>query len=146
MWHSRPGVGAPEYAVTVDSAEHVTTGISAADRARTIRMVADPASKPDDFHRPGHVVPLRARGAGLQDAVGRAEAACDLSRLAGLHPASALARIVSVADSTRMAAGEDELREFSSQHGLALVSVCALAALRLAVGWPGIRGQATGSP
>jgi 3,4-dihydroxy 2-butanone 4-phosphate synthase/GTP cyclohydrolase II len=146
MWHGRPRVGAPAYAVTVDSAEHVSTGISAADRARTIQIVADPTTRPEDFHRPGHVVPLRARGAGLHDAVGRAEVACDLSRLAGLRPASALARIVSVTDPTRMAAGEDELREFSSQHGLALVSVCALAAHRLAMGWLGVRGQAQGLP
>ena len=142
MWHSRPGAGAPAYAVTVDSAEHVSTGISAADRARTIRMVADPATQPEDFHRPGHVVPLRAQGGGLQDSLGRAEAACELSRLAGLRPASALARIVSLADPTRMAAGEDELRDFGNQHGLAVVSVCELAAHRFAVGRLGVRGQA----
>ena len=144
MWPGRPGDGVPEYAVTVDSAENVTTGISAADRARTIRMVADPASKPEDFHRPGHVVPVRARGAVLVDAVGRAEAACDLSRLAGLRPVSGLARIVSVADPTRMARGA-ELCEFANQHGLAVVSVCALAAHRLDVGRLDVRGQPAGS-
>src|SRR5690606_18759723 len=82
------------YTVTVDAAEGVTTGISAADRARTIRLLADPATRPEDLVRPGHIFPLRYREGGVLVRRGHTEAAVDLARLAGLPPASALAEIV----------------------------------------------------
>ncbi len=74
------------YTVTVDAAHGVTTGISAADRARTLQVLADPAAGPDDVIRPGHVLPLRAVPGGVLHRAGHTEAAVDLCRLAGLDP------------------------------------------------------------
>ena len=82
------------YTVTVDAASGVTTGISAADRAHTIRTLADPATGPDDLVRPGHVVPLRAREGGVLTRPGHTEAAVDLCRLAGLAPVGAIGELV----------------------------------------------------
>jgi 3,4-dihydroxy 2-butanone 4-phosphate synthase/GTP cyclohydrolase II len=82
------------YTVTVDAAAGVTTGISAADRATTVRLLADPAASADDFIRPGHVVPLRAKGGGVLNRPGHTEAAVDLCRVAGLAPAAAIAELV----------------------------------------------------
>ena len=82
------------YTVTVDAAEGVTTGISAADRARTIRLLADPSATADSFVRPGHVVPLRARAGGVLERPGHTEAAVDLCRLAGLAPVAAIGELV----------------------------------------------------
>jgi 3,4-dihydroxy 2-butanone 4-phosphate synthase / GTP cyclohydrolase II len=82
------------YTVTVDAAEGVTTGISAADRARTIRLLADPLSTPDSFVRPGHVIPLRAKAGGVLERPGHTEAAVDLCRLAGLAPVGAIGELV----------------------------------------------------
>jgi 3,4-dihydroxy 2-butanone 4-phosphate synthase/GTP cyclohydrolase II len=110
------------FAVTVDAVQGTTTGISAADRARTIRTLADPASGTKDFTRPGHVVPLRARPAGMQERVGLAEAAIELAQLAGLQLAAGLAEIVSADDPIEMAGG-DELRAFAERHGLSLLTI-----------------------
>ena len=82
------------YTVTVDAAEGVTTGISAADRAQTIRLLADPLSTPESFVRPGHVIPLRAKAGGVLERPGHTEAAVDLCRLAGLAPAGAIGELV----------------------------------------------------
>ena len=82
------------YTVTVDAASGVTTGISAADRAHTIRTLAAPATGPDDLVRPGHVVPLRAREGGVLSRPGHTEAAVDLCRLAGLAPVGAIGELV----------------------------------------------------
>ena len=82
------------YTVTVDAASGVTTGISAADRAHTIRTLAAPATGPDDLVRPGHVVPLRARAGGVLSRPGHTEAAVDLCRLAGLAPVGAIGELV----------------------------------------------------
>jgi len=82
------------YTVTVDAAHGVTTGISAADRSRTIRLLADPASTPETFVRPGHVIPLRARDGGVLARPGHTEAAVDLCRLAGLSPVGAIGELV----------------------------------------------------
>lgn len=82
------------YTVTVDAAAGVTTGISAHDRARTLRVLADPRSQRDDLHRPGHVVPLRARPGGVRERAGHTEAAIELVTLAGLRPAAAICEIV----------------------------------------------------
>ena len=82
------------YTVSIDAAEGVTTGISAADRAHTIRLLADPSSTPDSFVRPGHVIPLRARAGGVLERPGHTEAAVDLCRLAGLAPVGAIGELV----------------------------------------------------
>ncbi|MBV7295401.1 bifunctional 3,4-dihydroxy-2-butanone-4-phosphate synthase/GTP cyclohydrolase II [Corynebacterium sp. TAE3-ERU12] len=109
------------YTVTVD-ANTGSTGISAADRARTIRLLADASSSSADFTRPGHVVPLRARDGGVLARAGHTEAAVDLARLAGLRPAGVLCEVVSEQDPTGMARAP-ELREFCDRHDLALISI-----------------------
>ena len=93
------------FTVTVDAREGVTTGISAYDRAHTIRMLADPKADRDDFVRPGHVLPLRAREGGVLRRPGHTEAAVDLARLAGLSPAGVLCEIVSQKVDGEMARG-----------------------------------------
>ncbi|MFC3998673.1 bifunctional 3,4-dihydroxy-2-butanone-4-phosphate synthase/GTP cyclohydrolase II [Nocardiopsis sediminis] len=108
------------YTVTTDARTGVTTGISAADRARTIRLLADTGSVPGDFVRPGHILPLRARPGGVLARRGHTEAAIDLARLAGLRPAGVLAEVVN--DDGTMAR-LPRLREFADEHGLCLVSV-----------------------
>ena len=82
------------YTVSIDAAQGVTTGISAADRARTIGLLADPSSTTDSFVRPGHVIPLRAKAGGVLERPGHTEAAVDLCRLAGLTPAGAIGELV----------------------------------------------------
>ena len=117
------------YAVAVDAREGVSTGISATDRARTMRLLADPASVPSDFTRPGHIVPLRAKPGGVLRRPGHTEAAIDLAVMAGLAPAGVLCEIVSQKDEGDMAR-LDELRAFSEEHGLTLVSIADLVAFR----------------
>ena len=82
------------YTISVDAAEGVSTGISAADRAHTLRLLADSAASPDDFVRPGHILPLRARPGGVLTRRGHTEAAVDLCRLAGLAPVGVIAELV----------------------------------------------------
>lgn len=110
------------YTVTVDAAEGVDTGISATDRARTVRLLADPTSTAATFNRPGHVVPLRAKRGGVLVRQGHTEAAVDLARAANLAPAGALCEIVSEEDPTTMAR-LPELRRFADAHDLALISI-----------------------
>ncbi|MBQ1083621.1 bifunctional 3,4-dihydroxy-2-butanone-4-phosphate synthase/GTP cyclohydrolase II [Nocardiopsis sp. B62] len=119
------------YTVTVDAREGVSTGISAADRARTIRLLASDESGPVDFVRPGHILPLRARPGGVLARRGHTEASVDFARLAGLRPAGVLAEVVN--DDGTMAR-LPRLREFADEHGLKLVSVEQLAAHRAALG------------
>ncbi|MDQ4091850.1 MAG: 3,4-dihydroxy-2-butanone-4-phosphate synthase, partial [Actinomycetota bacterium] len=90
MYHTNQDKRGTAYTVTVDAREGVTSGISAADRARTIGLLADPDAKSVDFVRPGHVVPLRAKEGGVLRRPGHTEAAVDLARLAGLPPAGVL--------------------------------------------------------
>lgn len=118
------------YTVTVDASTGVSTGISAHDRARTIRLLADASSSAADFRRPGHVLPLRARPGGVLERPGHTEAGVDLMRLAGLRPAAALCEIVSVADPTDMAR-LPELVEFAREHDLRIISIKDLAEYRL---------------
>jgi 3,4-dihydroxy 2-butanone 4-phosphate synthase/GTP cyclohydrolase II len=113
----------------VDAADGIGTGISAADRARTIRLLADPTAVARDFNRPGHVVPLRAKEGGVLRRPGHTEAAVDLAGMAGLHPAGVLCEIVSQKDDGDMAR-RDELEVFAEEHGLALVSIADLIAYR----------------
>ncbi|OII60091.1 bifunctional 3,4-dihydroxy-2-butanone 4-phosphate synthase/GTP cyclohydrolase II [Streptomyces sp. CC53] len=123
------------FTVSVDAgpAHGVTTGISAADRATTLRLLADGTARASDFVRPGHIFPLRARSGGVLVRPGHTEAAVDLARLAGLRPAGAIVEI----------AGEDgvmlrlpELVPFARKHGLTIVSIEALIAHRRATEAP----------
>jgi 3,4-dihydroxy 2-butanone 4-phosphate synthase / GTP cyclohydrolase II len=129
MYHTNQDRRGTAYAVTVDAREGISTGISASDRAHTIRLLADPSSKSTDFARPGHVVPLRAKDGGVLRRPGHTEAAVDLAVLAGLHPAGALCEIVSEKDPAGMARA-DELRVFADEHDLALISIADLIAYR----------------
>ncbi|RJL31337.1 bifunctional 3,4-dihydroxy-2-butanone-4-phosphate synthase/GTP cyclohydrolase II [Bailinhaonella thermotolerans] len=108
------------YTVSVDARDGVSTGISAADRARTIRTLADSATEPYELVRPGHVFPLRYHEGGVLRRPGHTEASVDLARLAGLTPAGALAEVVN--DDGTMAR-LPRLREFADEHDLALVSI-----------------------
>lgn len=116
------------YTVTVDAATG-TTGISATSRAETLRRLASAETTVNDFTRPGHVVPLRARPGGVLARDGHTEASVDLARMAGLRPAGALCEIVSEQDPTDMARF-DELREFADTHGLVMISIDQLIAYR----------------
>ncbi len=115
------------FTVTVDAKDGISTGISAKERAHTIRLLADPATTSDDLTRPGHVFPLRAREGGVLVRPGHTEAATDLTTLAGLPPAGALCEVVS--DDGSMAR-LPELRVFARQHRLALISIADLIAYR----------------
>ena len=115
------------YTVSVDAREGITTGISAADRAHTIRLLADPRSGPADLVRPGHVLPLRAAPGGVLKRAGHTEAAVDLARLAGLMPAGALAEVVN--DDGTMAR-LPQLQRFAAEHDLLLITIADLIAYR----------------
>jgi 3,4-dihydroxy 2-butanone 4-phosphate synthase / GTP cyclohydrolase II len=117
------------YTVTVDAREGVTTGISAADRATTIRTLASAGSDSADLARPGHIVPLRAKDGGVLRRPGHTEAAVDLAVLAGLRPSGTLCEVVSEKDPTGMARG-DELRVFADEHELVMISIADLIAYR----------------
>ncbi len=129
MYHTNQDKRATAYTVTVDAREGVSTGISASDRARTMRMLADPVSRPVDFTRPGHVVPLRAKEGGVLRRPGHTEAAVDLASMAGLRPAGVLCEIVSQKLDGEMAR-YDELEVFAAEHGLTLVTIADLVGYR----------------
>jgi 3,4-dihydroxy 2-butanone 4-phosphate synthase/GTP cyclohydrolase II len=111
------------YAVSVDARDGITTGISAADRSRTIRVLADSATEANEITRPGHVFPLRAAEGGVLRRPGHTEAAVDLARLAGLSAAGAICEVVHD-DGSMMRA--PALREFADEHGLAMISIADL--------------------
>ncbi|HZI98894.1 MAG TPA: bifunctional 3,4-dihydroxy-2-butanone-4-phosphate synthase/GTP cyclohydrolase II [Actinomycetales bacterium] len=111
------------FTVSVDAGSGVTTGISAADRARTLQLLARDDVTEDDLARPGHVFPLRARAGGVLERPGHTEAAVDLVGLAGLPPVGVIAELVSDDGSMRRAAS---CREFCDEHGLALISIADL--------------------
>ena len=117
------------YTVTVDAKLGVSTGISAVDRARTIKLLADLDATPSDFVRPGHVVPLRAKEGGVLRRPGHTEAAVDLARMAGLNPVGALCEIVSQKDDGDMARYE-ELVLFGEEHDLVVITIADLIAYR----------------
>ncbi|WP_157174054.1 3,4-dihydroxy-2-butanone-4-phosphate synthase [Rhodococcus sp. JVH1] len=110
------------YCVTVDAADGVGTGISATDRATTIRLLANPSATRHSFCRPGHVVPLRARPGGVLERPGHTEAAVRLAEMADLVPCGVLCEIVSTHRPTEMA-NFAELCEFADQHNLTMISV-----------------------
>jgi 3,4-dihydroxy 2-butanone 4-phosphate synthase / GTP cyclohydrolase II len=115
------------FTVSVDARRGVTTGISAADRARTIRTLIDPATLPEDVLRPGHIFPLRYREGGVLRRAGHTEAAVDLARLAGLYPAGVLCETVN--DDGTMARLPD-LARFAKEHDLRLISIADLIEYR----------------
>ncbi|MFM7210567.1 MAG: bifunctional 3,4-dihydroxy-2-butanone-4-phosphate synthase/GTP cyclohydrolase II, partial [Actinomycetota bacterium] len=117
------------YAVSVDARDVESTGISAADRALTIRTLADPATHPQDLTRPGHVMPLRAVSGGVLRRAGHTEASVDLARMAGLVAAGALCELVND-DGSMMRA--PQCREFADAHGLVMISIRDLIAYRRA--------------
>lgn len=118
------------YTITIDAAPHhgVTTGISAADQATTIRVAVDPRSTPADLRRPGHVHPLRARTGGVLQRTGHTEAAVDLARAAGLTPAGVICEILNDDGTT---AKRPQLEVFAREHGLTFITVAQLVAWRL---------------
>ena len=120
-------LGTP-FTVTVDLLEGCTTGVSAHDRAATIRALADPASKASDFGRPGHINPLYAQDKGVLRRAGHTEAAIDLARLSGLQPAAALIEILNP-DGTM--ARMPQLEEVARQFGLKIITIRDLIAYRL---------------
>ena len=122
-------LGTP-FTVTVDNLEDgCTTGVSMHDRASTIRALADPATRPDQLGRPGHINPLRARNGGVLVRAGHTEAAVDLARLAGLRPAGALIEIIN--DDGTMAR-MPQLQEVAKRFGLKIVTIKDLIAYRIA--------------
>ena len=120
-------LGTP-FTVTVDKLEGCTTGVSAHDRAATIRALADPDSTPATFGRPGHINPLYAQDKGVLKRAGHTEAAVDLARMAGLYPAAALIEIMNE-DGTM--ARMPELRELAARYGMRIVPIRDLIAYRL---------------
>ena len=118
------------YTVSVDAAPRfgVTTGISAQDRATTIRTIVDPATVSADLRRGGHVFPLRARDGGVLQRVGHTEAAVDLARLAGVYPAGVICEILNEDGTT---ARRPQLEAFAKEHGLTFITVAQLVAHRL---------------
>ena len=115
------------YTISVDAHDGVTTGISAADRAHTARVLADSATEPYELVQPGHILPLRYRDGGVLARAGHTEAAVDLARLAGQSPAGVLCEIVN--DDGSMMRGP-ALRAFADEHGLAMISIADLIRYR----------------
>ena len=116
------------FTVSVDAKENVTTGISAFERAHTIKTLIDPETKPDDLARPGHIFPLRAKEGGVLRRAGHTEAAVDLAELAGLYPAGVICEVM----------GEDghmarvpELMEFAACHRLKIITIADLIKYRM---------------
>jgi 3,4-dihydroxy 2-butanone 4-phosphate synthase/GTP cyclohydrolase II len=118
------------FTVTVDATPRfgVTTGVSAADRAATIKVTADPSTTARDLRRPGHISPLRARDGGVLRRVGHTEAAVDLARLSGHWPAGVICEIMNEDGSM---AKRPELERFATRHGLTFVTIAQLVAYRL---------------
>jgi 3,4-dihydroxy 2-butanone 4-phosphate synthase / GTP cyclohydrolase II len=118
------------YVTTIDASPRfgVTTGISAQDRATTIRVAVDPAAAPSDFRRGGHVFPLRARDGGVLQRVGHTETAVDLARLAGLVPAGVIIEILNEDGSSSR---RPQLEKFAAEHGITFITVAQLVAYRL---------------
>lgn len=116
------------FTVSIEAAEGITTGISAHDRARTIRAAVAPDAVPEDLRQPGHVFPLMAQPGGVLTRAGHTEAGCDLARLAGLEPA---ATIVEILNDDGTMARRPELEIFARKHGLKIASIADLIRYRL---------------
>jgi 3,4-dihydroxy 2-butanone 4-phosphate synthase/GTP cyclohydrolase II len=116
------------FTVSIEAKHRTTTGISAYDRAETIRAVLDPSTKPEDLSRPGHMFPLRAREGGVLSRTGQTEAAVDLARMAGLYPAGVICEIMN-RDGTM--ARVPQLTRFAKRHGLKIITVKDLIEFRM---------------
>lgn len=116
-----------DFTVSVDAAEGITTGISAYDRALTIRLLADPNATPEALVQPGHIFPLRSRPGGVLQRAGHTEAAVDLATLAGLHPSGVICEILNKDGSV---ARLPDLVEFKKKHGLVMISIAQLIEYR----------------
>jgi 3,4-dihydroxy 2-butanone 4-phosphate synthase/GTP cyclohydrolase II len=116
-----------DFTVSVDAAEGIATGISAADRTRTIKILADPNSHADQLVQPGHVFPLRSRPGGVLERAGHTEAAVDLAVLAGLHPSGVLCELVNDDGTVQRL---PELTEFKKKFGLKMISIAQLIEYR----------------
>ncbi|MEL6213138.1 MAG: 3,4-dihydroxy-2-butanone-4-phosphate synthase [Pseudomonadota bacterium] len=123
---NQSGFGTP-FTVSVEARRGVTTGISAHDRAHTVRTLVDPASTADDIVMPGHMFPLRARAGGVLERDGQTEASVDLAMLAGLIPAAMICEVMN--DDGAMARLPD-LEAFGARHDILITSVAAIAAYR----------------
>jgi len=116
------------FCVSIEAREQVSTGISAADRARTIKVAIDPATRPSDLTRPGHMFPLRAQDGGVLKRAGQTEAAVDLARLSGLYPAGVICEIMNE-DGTM--ARKADLLAFSRRHGIRMITIADLISHRM---------------
>src|SRR5215213_6821411 len=116
------------FTISIEARSGVTTGISAADRAKTILTAVDPNSKPSDLARPGHVFPLRAKRGGVLVRIGQTEASVDIARIAGLAPAAVICEIMN--DDGTMSR-MPELEIFADKHGLKIISVAELVRYRI---------------
>lgn len=116
------------FTVSIEAAEGVSTGISAADRARTVQAAVAPGARPEDLVQPGHIFPLMAQPGGVLTRAGHTEAGCDLARLAGLEPAAVIVEILNEDGSM---ARRDDLMEFARLHGLKIGTVADLIAYRV---------------
>jgi 3,4-dihydroxy 2-butanone 4-phosphate synthase/GTP cyclohydrolase II len=112
-----------DFTVSVDAAEGITTGISAHDRTRTIRILADGQARPDQLVQPGHVFPLRSRAGGVLERAGHTEAAVDLAIMAGLHPSGVLCELVNDDGTVQRL---PELQEFRARFKLKMISIAQL--------------------
>jgi 3,4-dihydroxy 2-butanone 4-phosphate synthase/GTP cyclohydrolase II len=117
------------FTISIEAADGVTTGISAHDRARTVRAAVAPSARPEDLRQPGHVFPLMAQPGGVLTRAGHTEAGCDLARLAGLEPAAVIVEILNH-DGTM--ARRDDLFPFAREHGLKIGTIADLIEYRLA--------------
>jgi 3,4-dihydroxy 2-butanone 4-phosphate synthase/GTP cyclohydrolase II len=117
------------FCVSIEARENITTGISAFDRAQTIKTALNPDTKPEDLARPGHIFPLRAKQGGVLRRAGQTEASVDLARLAGLKPAGVICEIMN-SDGTMSRL--PQLEDFAEKHELKIISVAELIAYRLA--------------
>lgn len=115
------------FTVSVDAKKNVTTGISAADRARTIQALIDPLTRPSDLARPGHIFPLRYRDGGVLVRAGHTEAAVDLAKMAGLYPAGVICEIM---NENGTMARMKELKRFAAKHHLKMITISALIEYR----------------
>src|SRR5215210_1384674 len=116
------------FTVSIEARGRVTTGISAADRAETVRVAIDPKTRPHDLARPGHVFPLRARKGGVLKRAGQTEASVDLAEIAGMNPAAVICEIMNE-DGTM--ARLPDLKEFAVKHGLKIISVADIIKYRM---------------
>ena len=116
-----------DFTVAVDAAGGISTGISASDRARTLRVLADPLSEPNDLVQPGHIFPIQAKPGGVLRRAGHTEGAVDLARMSGLEPAGVICEIL---DDNGEAARLPRLTEFARQHGLKIGTIAALIDFR----------------